>query len=163
MSTVLDHHHHRAGPMPVAPTGVLQRTTERRRGHSASPHPVVDLMTAAGEGELPDPAPLAANLALCVVEVLAGARDLDQLGRWVNDSVFVHLLRRSTIAAQTRRISGVSVQRPRVWVGEPIIARPSTGVVEAVVMVHQPDRSRAVAIRLDAVGVRWRASALSVL
>lgn len=32
-----------------------------------------------------DPTLLCANLALCVVEILAGARALDQIGRWVTD------------------------------------------------------------------------------
>src|SRR3954465_12448283 len=43
----------------------------------------------------PDPATLCANLARCVIEILAGARPLDQIGRWVSDSVYVHLLRRT--------------------------------------------------------------------
>jgi len=35
--------------------------------------------------ELPDPAPLIENLTRCVIEVLAGARDLEQIARWVTD------------------------------------------------------------------------------
>ena len=31
---------------------------------------------------LPDPEPLLINLTRCVIEVLAGARELDQLARW---------------------------------------------------------------------------------
>lgn len=37
--------------------------------------------------ELPDPSTLIVNLARCVVEILAGARGLDQLSRWVTDDV----------------------------------------------------------------------------
>ncbi len=40
---------------------------------------------------LPDPAPLLENLTRCVIEVLAGARDLEQLARWVSDDVYRHL------------------------------------------------------------------------
>lgn len=159
MSTVLDYDydHDRAGPVAVPAHDAAHVPAQRVR-------PVVDLPSAAGGGaDLPDPGPLAANLALCVVEILAGARELDQLSRWVSDPVFVHLLRRSTIAARTRQITGKPVLRPRLRVGDPVIARPQDGVVEAVVVVHQPARSRAVAIRLEAVGARWRASALTVL
>ena len=35
--------------------------------------------------ELPDPAPLIENLTRCVIEILAGARDLEQISRWVTD------------------------------------------------------------------------------
>ena len=46
----------------------------------------------ARRSELPDPEPLLRNLTRCVIEVLAGARDLEQLARWVNDDVYRNLL-----------------------------------------------------------------------
>jgi hypothetical protein len=106
---------------------------------------------------------LSAKLALCVIEILAGARPLDQLGRWVSDAVFIQLLRRTVIAARSREITGEEARRPRVRVGEPRLSRPGDSVVEAVVMIHQPTRSRAVALRLERHRVRWRATAISVL
>lgn len=110
-----------------------------------------------------DPALLCANLALCVVEILAGARALDQVGRWVTDSVFVHLLRRTVIAARSRAVSSQEVMRPRFSIGTPLLTHPADGVVEAVVMVHQVSRSRAIALRLERHRARWRATAISVL
>ncbi|MFJ8895838.1 Rv3235 family protein [Leifsonia sp. NPDC102414] len=166
MSTVLDHNHDRYRPVGLPPhPGRAGRVGAAARGGEArrAPHPVVELPIVTDDSGFPDPAPLVANLALCVVEILAGARNIDQLSRWVSDDVFIHLLRRSAIAARTRRLTGATVQRPRLLVGDPVVARPLDGVVEAVVLVHQPNRSRAVAIRLDAVGERWRASAISVL
>ncbi|WP_198414502.1 Rv3235 family protein [Cryobacterium sp. Sr8] len=50
-------------------------------GHQPSPR-----------NQLPDPEPLVINLTRCVIEVLAGARELDQLARWVTDDVYRHLL-----------------------------------------------------------------------
>lgn len=110
-----------------------------------------------------DPALLCANLALCVVEILAGARSLDQVGRWVTDSVFVHLLRRTVLAARSRAVSAQEAMRPRFRIGAPRLSQPADGVVEAVVMVHQPSRSRAIALRLERHRGRWRATAISVL
>jgi len=110
-----------------------------------------------------DPALLCANLALCVVEILAGARALDQIGRWVTDSVFVHLLRRTVIAARSRAVSAQEAMRPRFSIGTPLLTHPAEGVVEAVVMVHQASRSRAIALRLERHRARWRATAISVL
>jgi hypothetical protein len=113
--------------------------------------------------ELPEPEPLLRNLTLCVIEVLAGARDLEQLARWVTDDVYRNLSKRVVLAARARRAKGQSPQRPAFSLGRVIVCEPADGVVEAVVMVHQRARSRAVAIRLEGLDQRWRASAISVL
>jgi len=111
----------------------------------------------------PTPATLCFNLARSVVEILAGARSLDQIGRWVTDSVYVHLLRRTMLTSHARATSVEDVLRPRMRIGDPLLSFPSEGVVEAVVLVHQPGRSRAVAIRLERHRARWRAAAINVL
>jgi hypothetical protein len=119
------------------------------------------LRADSGIGE--DARLLCATLALCVIEILAGARPLDQLGRWVNDAVFIQLLRRTVIAARSREATGDDARRPRVRVGEPLLNRLCDSVIEAVVMIHQPTRSRAVALRLERHRTRWRATAITVL
>ena len=117
----------------------------------------------ARRSELPDPEPMLRNLTHCVIEVLAGARDLEQLARWVNDDVYRNLSKRVVLAARARRVKGQAPQRPAFRLGRVITCEPADGVVEAVVMVHQRARSRAVAIRLEGFDQRWRASAISVL
>lgn len=79
------------------------------------------------------------------------------------DSVYVHLLRRTMLTVQARATAAENPLRPRMTIGDPLLAFPVEGVVEAVVMVHQPGRSRAVAIRLERHRARWRASAINVL
>lgn len=123
------------------------------------PDPDLRLVTGLDD----DPSLLSAKLALCVVEILAGARALDQLGRWVSDSVYVQLLRRTVIASRSREALGDDARRPRVRVGEPMVTRLGDSIVDAVVMIHQPTRSRAVALRLERHRKRWRATAISVL
>lgn len=123
------------------------------------PDPDLRLVTGLDD----DPSLLSAKLALCVIEILAGARALDQLGRWVSDSVYVQLLRRTVIASRSRDALGDDARRPRVRVGEPMITRLGDSIVDAVVMIHQPTRSRAVALRLERHRKRWRATAISVL
>jgi hypothetical protein len=117
----------------------------------------------ARRSDLPDPEPLLRNLTHCVIEVLAGARDLEQLARWVTDDVYRNLSKRVVLAARARRVKGQAPQRPAFTVGRVHTCEPVDGVVEAVVMVHQRARSRAVAIRLEGLDQRWRASAISVL
>ncbi|WP_235480939.1 Rv3235 family protein [Frondihabitans sp. Leaf304] len=112
---------------------------------------------------LPDPEPLARNLARSVVEILAGAREIEQITRWVTADVFTHLLKRVNLAARARSARGEAAQRPAVSVGSVRIDEPCDGVVEAVVVVHGRARSRAVALRLEGFDHRWRATAIHVL
>ncbi|MGO3887026.1 MAG: Rv3235 family protein [Mycetocola sp.] len=113
--------------------------------------------------DLPDPHALIENLASSVVEVLAGARDLEQLSRWITHDVYAHLLRRSLLAARSRRSRGVPARRPRMGLGPVHTCAPADGVVEAVTIVSTPGRARAVAIRLEGVDGRWKASSIAVL
>jgi hypothetical protein len=112
---------------------------------------------------LPDPAPLIENLTRCVVEILAGARDLEQLSRWVTDDVYRHLLKRVVLSARARQATGRAVVRPTFTIGSTTSSCPRDGVVEAVVIVHGRARSRAVALRLEGLDQRWRATAINVL
>jgi hypothetical protein len=112
---------------------------------------------------LPDPMPLLANLTRCVMEVLAGARELEQIARWVTDDVYRHLLKRVVLAARARAVKKQPAHRPTIVIGRITASEPRDGALEAVVMVHSRGRSRAVAIRLEGMDNRWRASAIHVL
>lgn len=113
--------------------------------------------------ELPDPEPLLRNLTHCAIEALAGARDLEQLARWVTDDVYRRLQKRVILADRSRRARGVSAQRPVFTVGRIHCSEPADGIVEAVLIVEQRHRFRAVAIRLEGFDTRWRASVIAVL
>lgn len=110
-----------------------------------------------------DPGLLCANLALCVIEILSGARSLDHIARWVTDAVFVQLMRRTVIASRARTATGEKAMRPRVRIGVPHLCPLGEDAVEAVVVVHQRTRSRAIAMRLERHRSRWRATAITVL
>lgn len=112
---------------------------------------------------LPDPGVLVDNLALGVVEVLGGVRDLEQLGRWMTEGVYKHLLRRSVIAARGRSARRQPATRPKVRIAARRVTVPADGVVEATVILTGAARTRAVAIRLEGIDKRWRATALHVL
>ncbi len=148
-------HDHRERPREAVRRSRLEAATGRRDGYFGTRVP--------SRFGLPDPSTLLLNLARCVVEVLAGARGLDQLSRWVTDDVYRHLLTRVVLASRARQITGGTVRRPQLTVGEPRITYPREDAIEAVVVVHQRSRSRAVAIRLESFEGRWRASAINVL
>ena len=112
---------------------------------------------------LPDPVPLLENLTRCVIEILAGARELEQIARWVNDDVYRHLLKRVVISSRARAAKGQQPTRPAFTIGSTSFTEPRDGVVEAVIIVRGRARVRAVAIRLEGLDSRWRATAINVL
>ncbi len=113
--------------------------------------------------DLPPSGPLLENLTRCVIEILAGARELDQIARWVSDDVYRHLLKRVVLSARARRAKGQSVTRPVFTIGTVTSFSPRDGVIEAVIVVHGRARARAVGIRLEGLDRRWRATAINVL
>ena len=112
---------------------------------------------------LPDPLPLIENLTRAVIEILAGARDLEQISRWVTDDVYRHLLKRVVLSARARQATGRTGTRPHFSIGSISQYEPRDGAVEAVVIVRNRARTRAVALRLEGLDNRWRATAINVL
>jgi len=112
---------------------------------------------------LPDPRPLVENLTRCVIEILAGARELDQIARWLTDDVYRHLLKRKVQSGIQRIPRLERPLRPNFRFGTVIVCEPSDGVVEAVAVLHGKSRSRAVTIRLEGFDRRWRATAIRIL
>ena len=148
----------RAPKSSTARRGAAERTT-RPRFDSDDFFGAQPASTAA----LPDPTPLLENLTRCVIEVLAGARDLEQLARWVSDDVYRHLLKRVVLSTRARRARNEKATRPAFAIGSTTVCEPRDGVVEAVVIVRGRARTRAVAIRLEGLDSRWRATAINVL
>ncbi|SKC63203.1 hypothetical protein SAMN06309945_2248 [Okibacterium fritillariae] len=133
--------------------------TEHRAPHS----PDADPAAAPGAGDRATPEPVLENLALSAIEVIAGARDLEQLGRWVTREVYEHLSIRVTVASRARRVRGAVGKRP-VILGTRVSAfHTGDTIVDGVVTVTMRDRTRAVALRIEWVRGRWRASAIHVL
>lgn len=112
---------------------------------------------------LPDPRPLLENLTRCVVEILAGARELEQIARWLSDDVYRHLLKRVVLSARARQATGAPSLRPAFTIGSVLVCEPRDGVVEATVIVRGRARVRSVALRLEGLDRRWRATAIHVL
>ncbi|MFS0893338.1 Rv3235 family protein [Microbacterium sp. 179-I 3D3 NHS] len=113
--------------------------------------------------ELPDPAPLLRSLTHGVLEVLAGVREVDQLARWFSEDAFRSLVTRANLSARARSARGVAPARPIFEILSMRIGQPLDGIIEAVVVVAGPGRTRAVAIRLEGLDRRWRASSLAIL
>lgn len=113
--------------------------------------------------DLPDPAPLLRSLTQGVLEVLAGVREADQLARWFGEDAYRTLVVRANLSARARSARGVSPSRPVYELLSLRHSAPADGVIEAVVVVRGPGRTRAVAIRLEGLDRRWRAASLAIL
>lgn len=138
--------------LPAAPDPARTPRTEDFFAHQPTP-----------SAELPDPKPLLENLARCVIEILGGVRDIEQIARWVTDDVYRHLVKRVVLSARARQAKGQPVRRIPFTIGTITTSEPRDGVVEAVILVHNRVRTRAVAIRLEGLDSRWRATAVNVL
>lgn len=117
----------------------------------------------SGHAELPDPAPLLRNLTIGVLEALAGVREVEQVARWLSEDAFLTVVTRVNLAARARSARGTPAARPHQQIRVVRHSSPADGVVEGVVVVATPTRTRAVAIRLEGIDRRWRATSLALL
>ena len=131
-------------------------------GLPAEPPPArhLRLVDADETGPLPPAAPWAARLARTVIEVVSGERPSGQLARWTSRAVHADLSRRAAAAARHPAVMGRPPQCRRVRSVRVFAVSPT--VVEACAVVSGAVRSRAVALRLEAVGDRWIATAVEV-
>lgn len=157
----------RAGPSPVRPQvpagqGTLSLELAPAAPPAPSPHSQVwrdgdDPASMTGDpSRLQDPREWSAMLAQAVVEVLAGRRPATQLVRWLDLEVYERIrrsqLRRPTAAGG----APVRVRRVRVSVSP-------DGWAEAVAVVDDGRRCRAIALRLEALQRRWLCTELEII
>lgn len=114
--------------------------------------------------ELPEPREVVERLALLACEILSGTRNLDQIARWVTDDVYRQVAERSIDSRRRRaQATSTSLKRPSVTVVSSQLCEPRDGIVEGVALVKIGPRTRAVAVRLEGLDRRWRASSLALL
>jgi len=126
---------------------------------------LIDQALIRHPGELPDPRPLAGQLAQAVVEVLSGARPLTQLLTRVDEQIYAELAALAPdpgTAPTFGRNRGVIRPEDRPRVRSVHVSRPAADVAEVAARVQTNGRSRAVALRLEEWRGRWRCSALVV-
>lgn len=112
---------------------------------------------------LPDPEPFLRNITIGVLEVFAGVREVDQLVRWLTEDAYRALVTRANLAARARSARGVPAIRPTYALLSVHQSSPADSVVEAVVVVQGAARARSVALRLEGLDGRWRATSLAIL
>ncbi|MBG6212736.1 MAG: Rv3235 family protein [Cryobacterium sp.] len=122
-----------------------------------------DIPHSPSTEHLPEAEPVLRALAMRTIEVIAGARDIEQLARWVTDDVYAHLLIRVSIAARARAITGVVAERPRLWIDRVRTWPTQSGGLDAVILVYDKRRAHVIAMQLEGINHRWRATAIAVM
>ncbi len=112
----------------------------------------------------PDPGPWASRFAQAVVEVMGGHRQVAQLTGWTSPAVYRDLERRARHSARVTATGSGAPQRStlRPQVSSVHVCRLGAQVAEACVRVRHGRRSRAIALRLEAAGERWRCTAIEL-
>ena len=113
--------------------------------------------------KLPEPTALLGAIATSVVEIISGARSVDQLASLVSDSVYEKLRQRQVIRAKANAATGQPRLVPKFSVSKVHAESPKPGIVESVVLLSSMKRTRAVTIRLEPGHKGWRATSISVL
>lgn len=146
--------------MAQTPAGTARTFTAPFDAHELSEYFAPQRTSTAA---LPDAEPFLRNLTRGVLEVFAGVREVDQLARWLTEDAYRKLVARSNLAARARSARGVPAKRPIHAIMSVHHSSPADGVIEAVVIVQGPARTRAVALRLEGMDGRWRATSLALL
>ena len=113
--------------------------------------------------DLPDPETFLRNISRGVLEIFAGVREVDQLARWLTEDAYRKLVTRANLAARARSARGIPAKRPVHQIVSVRHSSPADGIVEGVVIVRGPARTRAVALRLEGMDGRWRTPSLALL
>ncbi len=144
-----------AGQVPLPFPGAASPRARPAAGPAAG-------SAAAGAGaalpdaELPEPQDWALRFARVALEVATGLRPPAQLVRWTTPAVLAALTRRHALA---QRGGG---RPPRATVRSVRVCEPATGVAEVAAVVADGPRVRALAVRMEGEGDRWRVVAFDL-
>ena len=141
--------------------GTLNLAYTLPSGLPAVPEAPPRLRIVAGatvEDGCPEISAWASRFVPALVEVLSGDRPVSQLMRWTEREVYEEIRRR--VEAQPRS-SGTRQARAAVRSIHLCQPRPDAAEITAVVRAGQ--RTRALAVRLDAIEDRWRCTEFAVV
>jgi len=138
----------------AAPQLALADRTGTPAGVRTDPAPArpPGLAGAHRDGQRTDPRPWAGRFVVALFEALSGRRPLAQLMPWTDPRLYAELARRQR--------SGQPL--PPTTIQSVHVSEPSDGIAEVCAVVRRAGRCRAVAIRLESAGGRWRCTVLQM-
>jgi hypothetical protein len=144
------------GALRLAPAQTMDAAPAADPTVWAGPDDEDEPPSAPDLARLPDPRRWSALLAQAVVEILAGRRPVAQVVRWVDPEITERL--RCSAPTPVRAAGAVPVRVRRVRVSTSV-----DGTVEAVAVVDDGTRCRAIALRLEALHRRWVCTSLDLV
>lgn len=155
-------------PSAVDPTGT-DTVARPTRGTRTPDDSALDGSRAAAEAELAHRiSGIARSVAQGALEVLAGTRPLQQMGRWLDPENYERLQLRANLvrcistAPNVQRGSLPVATHRHVVVRSARVCPVSPGVYEASVVAFDQRRVRAVALRIEQRRGTWRVTALEI-
>lgn len=146
-------------------TAPLVLSRPRRAAHRASvPRPPTTPVEPIAD-DADRIAATATSLAVACLEIFAGVRRSESIGRWVDAELLAKIDRRARLRAEIAPVSTVRDHRAaRTLQAERVrVCRVHATVAEATVMVRTQSRFRAVAVRLELIANRWTMTALETM
>ncbi|MEJ2579656.1 MAG: Rv3235 family protein [Kineosporiaceae bacterium] len=150
-----------AGPGPdrTAPPG---SRTAARTGPPSGPEPEPEPPGPEPEPPGPEHRRWVSGFVLAAFEVTAGVRPSGQLVRWCTDDVRSTLRRQLALETSGGQVPDRRPGFPGARVLSVRSSAPDDGHVESAVTVAIGTRVRAVALRTEPLGGRWRVTALEI-
>jgi hypothetical protein len=98
-----------------------------------------------------------------VLETIHGLREVRTLGKQMTHTVYAAIEARAAGVKLRNQVSKEPAPRPVFALGHVVISEPRDGVCEAAAVVHGPTRVRAVALRIEGLDNRWKATSFRML
>ena len=163
---------------PAGPVSYMAPVIRLRPRPDQAPAPVpADAAGAAAEAPVPAApagetdqdrrvAGTARSIAQACMEAIGGSRPVQQLARWLDPDCYDKLVHRAALAQErrARRAAGRSPLRPLpgAVVRRVRMCRINADIYEAALVVVEPHRARAVALRLERRRGLWKVTALEI-
>ena len=137
-------------------------TPKKRRYRQAKKDELFDYQPT-GTGALPPVKEFVELFIPQVLETIHGLREVRTFAKHMNQTVFTAIEARAASAKLRSQVAKKPSPRPVFTLGNVIISEPRDGVCEAAAVVHGPTRVRAVALRLEGLDNRWKATSFRML
>ncbi|MEJ6488255.1 Rv3235 family protein [Leucobacter sp. USCH14] len=150
-------HHLRAVPKADERAGVPPSARPRSSALLRDRGAILDAPAVA-----PPPDAFVQRLAVYAFEVLEGVRSVAQFGGWITPEVAAAFRARRALRAERESLMR-DRRRRTATPGRAHLTSPLPHIIEATVVLHTDVKSHVVAIRLEHLRDRWRATDITVL
>jgi hypothetical protein len=137
-------------------------TPKKRRYRQSKKDELFDYQPTGTES-LPPAKEFVTGFVPKVLETIHGLREVRSLGKQMTHTVYAAIEARAAGVKLRNQVAKEPPPRPVFALGNVVISEPRDGVCEAAAVVHGPTRVRAVALRIEGLDNRWKATSFRML